>query len=316
MARKKLSALTTAMLARRVHEEYLCIRSDCALVTAADSKYAPYLFNAITSIHRRFPDHPILQVFDLGMSRMQREELSGVPWIQVNQVERFVKHWKQNWSWKPYILTRVQQRYMLYFDAANIVLYRPWMLWFRAIERNGYFLIENGQNLRQITPLNYWNLFGLEESLLGDALTFGAGLMGFDRRGFAGNAVAEVLALTIQGWNLGRSAQETRNTYDFSIIRECECFRADQTLFNLAFRKFSSKELVLRDELKYCGRGGAEDHPRQYVWYSRRRRDSLIYFWRPIGGLTFAFLVNRLTAYVSILTRFLGGRFLRLLRHR
>jgi hypothetical protein len=304
------------MLARRVHQDYLRIRSDCALVTATDSKYAPFLFNTIASIHRRFPDHPTLQVFDLGMSRMQKQELSGIPWIQLNQVERFAKHWKQNWSWKPYILTMVQQRYVLYFDAANIVLYRPWLLWFRAIQRNGYFLIENGQNLRQITPSTYWNLFGLKESLLGDAPTFGAGLMGFDRRGFAGGAIDEVLALTIEGWNLGRSAKETRNTYDSSVIRECECFRADQTLFNLAFRKFSPRALVLRDELKYCGRGGAKDHPHQYLWYSRRRRDSLIYFWQPIGGLTVAFLFNRLTAYVTILTRFLGGRFLRLLRDR
>jgi hypothetical protein len=303
-------------LAARVNNDYLRISSDCALVTATDSKHAPYLFNAIASIHRRFPDHPVLHVFDLGMNRMQRRELSGVRWIQLRGVERFVKHWKQNWSWKPYILTQVKQRYVLYFDAANIVLYRPLLLWYRAIQSKGYFLIENGQTMDQITPPDYWKLFGFNETLLANAPTFGAGLLGFDRYGFAGDAMDEVLARTIEGWTLGRSAQETRRTYDSSVIRECPCFRADQTLFNLAFRKHCRGKLVLRDELRYCGRGGPSDHRRQYLWYSRRQRSSLIYFWQPMGEPTAEFFLNRLMAYVTILTRYLGGRLLRLLPSR
>jgi hypothetical protein len=302
--------------ARRVYTDYLRIRLECALVTATDSKHAPYLFNAITSIHRRFPDHPLLHVFDLGMNRMQRRELSGVPWIRLREMERFATHWKQNWSWKPYILAQLKQRYVLYFDAANIVLYRPLLLWFRAIERNGYFLIENGQTMHQITPPDYWKLFDVDQTLFSDAPTFGAGLMGYDKHGFAGTVIDEVLTRTIEGWNLGRSAQEIRKTYDSSVIRQCPCFRADQTLFNLAFRKYCPGELVLRNELKYCGRGGPSDHRHQYLWYSRRQRRSLIYFWKPLGEPTMDFLINRLTAYITILTRYLGGRLLRLLPNR
>jgi hypothetical protein len=287
-------------LSNRIYRDYVRISPDCALVTAVDSKHAPYLFNAIASLHSRFPDHPVLYVFDLGMNRTQRGELSGVPWIQLREVERFVDHWKKNWSWKPYILTQVPQRFVFYFDGSNIVVRRPLVLWFRTIAREGYFLIENGQRMGQITPPDYWELFGCDRAILADAPTFGAGLMGFDLHGTARRVIDEVLARTIQGWTLGRSAQESRLSYDRSVIRQCDCFRADQTLFNLSVRKHAAGSLVLRDELKYVGRGGAADHPRQYLWYSRRQRKSLTYFWRPIGNANFAFTFNRVTSYVRI----------------
>jgi hypothetical protein len=287
----------------RLYADYMRMAADCVLVTATDSRHAPYLFNAIASIKLRFPDHPPLHVFDLGMNRLQRSELSGVPWIEVRPIDRFVKHWKRNWSWKPYILTQLPQRYVFYFDASNIVLYRPLMLWFLAIAHNGYFLIENGQTMRQTTPPEYWQLFGLDPVGLLDAPTFGAGIMGFDSRGFAGAAIAETLARTIEGWNLGRSPQEARPAYDRSVIRQCECFRADQTLFNLAFRKHSGGALVLRNELKYCGLGGPADHPRQYLWYARRKPSSLIYFWQPIGNAGVTFMISRLTSRVRIFVR-------------
>jgi hypothetical protein len=302
-----------SLLARRVHAAYMGIAPDSALVTATDRKYAPYLFNTIVSIHRRFPNHPTIHVFDLGMNRAQRIELSGIPWIQLRDVKHFVKHWKQNWSWKPYILTQIEQRYILYFDAANFVFYRPLLLWFSAIQSKGYFLIKNGQRLRQTTPSEYWALFGVDRMAFANAPTFGAGLMGIDRAGFAGAAIDEVLSRTIEGWNLGRSADEIRSTYDRSVIRDCECFRADQTLLNLAFRKHYNTALVLRDELKYCGLSGPSDHPRQYLWYSRRQRRSLVYFWQPLNGSSLAFLFNRIGSYFSILTRYIGGHLLRLL---
>jgi hypothetical protein len=287
-------------LKARIHRDYARMSSECSLVTATDGKHAPYLFNAIASIHARFPDHPVIHVFDLGMNRLQRAEISSVPWIQLREMDRFVNHWKQNWSWKPYILTQVPERYVFYFDASNIVLYRSLVLWFRIIAKTGYLLIGNGQKMRETTPPEYWQLFGLDRARFVDAPTFGAGLMGFDREGFAGRAIDEVLARTIEGWNLGCSAGEIRRAYDRSIIRNCECFRADQTLFNLAFRKYSTGPLVLRNELKYCGIGGHADHPRQFLWYARRKRKGLMYFWIPLGKRNLVFFVNRLTAYVRI----------------
>ncbi len=286
-----------------MHHDYMRIRSECCLVTATDSRYAPYLFNALRSIRERFPDHPRVRIFDLGISRWQRRELSRVVWAQITAVEPFVGHWKLNWSWKPFILTQVPERYVLYFDASNIVLYRSLAPWFGVIARDGYILFENGQQLAQTTPAEYWSLFGLDAARFARARTFGAGLMGFDRGSPVDEVLKEVLARTIEGWTLGCSANETRRAYDRSVIRDCDCFRADQTLFNLAFRRRYLETLRLRDELRYCGHGGPRDHPRQYLWYARRRRDSLIYFWRPLGSAGFAFLLNRIVSYFVIAFR-------------
>lgn len=285
----------------RRERDFAIIRPECALVTATDAKHAPYLFNAINSIRERFPAHPTLYVFDLGMTWLQRRELQSAAGVELRKVDRFVPHWKTNWSWKPYILTQVSERYVLYFDAANIVLYRPLHLWFLTIARSGYFLIKNGQRMQDITPSNYWAKFDLDAARSATDSTFGAGLFGFDRRSPAGEAVSEALQRTKAGWNLGRSRAEQRRTYDASVIHDCLLFRADQTLLNLAFRKRYGDALVLRDEVRYCGRGGRADDPRQYLWYSRRLRQSLIYFWRPLRRPMWPYLAGRVVAYARIL---------------
>lgn len=303
MVGKMAKAGAVRGVGRQVERDYEQIRQDCALVTATDATHAPYLFNAIGAIRDRFPSHPKLCVFDLGMSWAQRRELFGIPWLEVRNIERFVGHWHRNWSWKPYILTRVEQRYVLYFDAANIVLYRPLHLWFAAIRRHGYMLIENGQELQDITPTDYWSMFGLDPGACGRQPAFGAGLFGFDRMSPAGAAVQEALSRTKEGWSLGCSAGEERRIYDRSVVRHCPCFRADQTLFNLAFRKQFGLTLTVRDELRYCGRGGPHDHPRQYLWYARRKRSSLRYFWIPLKSASPIYWLNRASAYLWIAAR-------------
>lgn len=290
-------------MSARLDREYLEMRADSALVTAADTKYAPFLFNALSSIHANFPDHPLVYVFDLGLSRAQRCELESVPWVRLRAIDRFVSHWKAGWSWKPYILTQVDERFVLYFDAANIVLYRSISLWFLAIKRHGFFGIANGQRMQDVTPSDYWSMFGLNPDACAARPTFGAGLFGFDRTGLAGAAVSKCLALTIAGWNLGRSANEQNPLYSEVALRDCVCFRADQTLFNLAMIEQMGPDILIRDEVRYCGRGGSRDHVNQYLWYSRRNKSSMLYFARPLHTYSSIFVYNRLTAWVKLTLR-------------
>lgn len=287
----------------RLHSEYEAIRADSALVTATDAKYAPFLFNTLSSIHANFPDHPLVYVFDLGLNRAQRCELESVPWIRLRAIDKFIPNWKVGWSWKPYILTRVNERFVLYFDAANIVLYRSIALWFLAIKRHGFFGISNGQRMQEITPTDYWALFGLDSDACAARPTFGAGLFGFDRASPAGLAISKCLALTVAGWNLGRSASEQNPLYGKVAIRDCVCFRADQTLFNLAMIEHMGLAILVRDEVRYCGRGGSNDHVNQYLWYSRRNKSSLLYFTRPLHTYSSVFFFNRITGWVKLSIR-------------
>lgn len=284
-------------MSAKLEREYQEMRTDSALVTAADAKYAPFLFNALSSIHTNFPTHPLVYVFDLGLNRAQRYELESVPWVRLRTIEKFVPHWKTGWSWKPYILTKVKERYILYFDAANIVLYRSIALWFLAIKRHGFFGIGNGYHLKDITPTDYWVIFGLDPSLYATRPIFGAGLFGYDRFGDAGVAVRKCLALTIEGWNLGRSINEKNPLYTNAVLRNCALFRADQTLLNLAIIEYMGTNTLIRDEIRYCGLGGSRDHPNQYLWYSRRNKNSMLYFNTPMSSYSAAFFYNRFTAW-------------------
>jgi hypothetical protein len=301
-------------MSAKLEREYQEMRADSALVTAVDNKYAPFLFNALSSIHVNFPDHPLVYVFDLGLSRAQRCELESVPWVRLRTIDKFTSHWKAGWSWKPYILTRIDERFVLYFDAANIVLYRSIALWFLAIKRHGFFGIANGQRMQDITPSDYWDMFGLDPVACAARPTFGAGLFGFDRSGPAGVAISKCLALTIAGWNLGRSATEKNPLYSNVALRDCVCFRADQTLLNLAMIEFIGSDILIRDELRYCGLGGQRDHVNQYLWYSRRNKHSLLYFAKPMNAYSAVFFYNRLTSWAKLVLRWRASELLKWLK--
>ncbi len=300
--------------ANNLFNRFLSIKSECAFVTAADAKYVPYLFNTLASIHLNFPDHPIIYIFDLGMSYLQRRELSTIPWVKLVSMDKFVPHWKVNWSWKPYILSQVIERYVLYFDSANIVVCRPLYLWFLSIEKNGYLVVSNRQKLVDIVPSNYWKLFGLAPEAEADKKTFGAGLIGYDTKGPAGNAIKKSLNLTVDGFNLGRSRDETNPIFDTSVEHDCVCFRADQTLLNLAFYEYlDPSRLQIRNERRYCGYGGRYDHPRQYIWYAHRHLESLIYFWKPLTTQNALFYLNRCSSYIIVMVRRHGRRLINLI---
>lgn len=299
---------------QRLHEEYLRIRSQCAIVTAADRKYAPYMFNMLASLHANFPTHPAVYIFDLGMTRTQLKEISQVPWLKVIQVPQFVPHWKANWSWKPYVLLQPEERYVLYFDSANIVVLRGLEQWFLTIMRNGYLVLSNTQCLKDITPSDYWSLIDIEAAAHSDDEVFGAGIVGFDRLGPAGDALRETLELTKHGWTLGCSPGEVNKVYDRSVIRDCPCFRADQTLLNLTFRKHIKGPLFVRKPHKYCGFGGLHDHPNQDLWYARKSPKSMMFLWRPLHRDTITFRFNRVKALPRIFLAPYKGRLVSLIR--
>lgn len=256
---------------------YTEMRSECAIVAACDGKHAPYLFNALSSFEESFPDRPRVVIYDIGLSWLQRLELRRFHDLEVRAMPHFVPHWRLNWSWKLFALANVKSRYVLYLDLANLVIQRSLAPWFLAIRKCGHLVIANGQNLGDITPSDYWALHGLDAETMRWQPTFGAGIVGFDRNTAAFEAIERALRHTVQGLNLGRSATEQSRNYRPDTVRDCRCFRADQTLLNLAFRETFGTGLQVRRPGRYCGKGGPKDHPSQYVWYARRAKGSLIY---------------------------------------
>lgn len=271
-----MSTIRPAMQAR-IQREYAAIRGDCAIVTACDAKHAPYLLNAIASFDAVFSDRPRIIVYDIGLSPLTRVELRRHAGVELRAMPAFVPHWRLNWSWKLHALTHDLPRYVLYLDLPNFVALRSLAPWFVSIRRNGYFVVANRQFMRDVVPADYWTRHDLDRETGESWPTFGAGIVGYDREGPAARALAFALDGVKQGLNLGRSATEKNANYQPDIVRDCPCFRADQTLLNLNFRRVFGDSLQVRRADMYSGHGGSEDHAAQYLWYARRNRRSLLH---------------------------------------
>lgn len=280
--------------AKLISQRYALIRPQCVVITACDAKHAPFLFNALASCREKFPDHPQIVIFDLGLSALQKCELRRLEGISVCSVPPFVPHWRVNWSWKLYAMASLHGRYVLYLDMPNFVVLRSLAAWFLIIAQRGYLLVANGQVLGDITPQDYWTLHGLKREEMKAEPTFGAGLVGFDRNGPGYQAIERAYQRVVEGLNLGRSTDEKSRNYKPNLVRDCKCFRADQTVLNLAFRETFGKELNVRRAALYTGRGGPADHRLQYLWYARRQRASLGYLYDRARGAGLVFFVNRL----------------------
>jgi hypothetical protein len=286
--------------AQQLQERYTAIRGDCVIVAACDNKHMPYLVNALASMKARFPDHPPVLIHDIGLSGLNRAELAHWPGVRVVPVPAFVSHWRLNWSWKLHALVEAPARYVLYLDLANFVFLRSLSAWFLSVQRCGYLLLGNGQRLGDITPTDYWQRHDLSAADFAAAPTFGAGIVGFDRQSQAFNAIRQAHAGMLQGLNLGRSADEPNRKYKPALVRDCPCFRADQTLLNLAFRQAFGQALCIRRVKRYGGQGGASDHTAQYLWYARQNPQSMTYvFSKPWPQPTLGAL-NRLIWYFQL----------------
>jgi hypothetical protein len=284
-----------------VQSEYLLIRDECAIVTASDSKHSPYLVNAIASMKDNFVDHPKIIVYNIGLRGSEQNELRQIDGVELRPMPAFVSHWRLNWSWKLFALTHDLPRYTLYLDLPNFVVLRSLASWFACISRNSYLVISNGQHLGQITPSEYWSIYGLSRADIFP--TFGAGIIGFDRQSKAYEAIQLAFNGVYSGLNLGRSQDERNFNYKPDLIRDCACFRADQTVLNLSFRRIFKSSLLVRKNSRYCGDGTPDAHPSQYLWYARRTTASLTYINRHLTGDLFSYMSNRIFWKLMFISR-------------
>ncbi|WP_374623684.1 hypothetical protein [Pandoraea sp.] len=283
--------------------QYAKMRDECAIVSSSDSKHSPYLANAIASLKINFPDHPRIIIYDIGLTKAEKHEFRSIDGVELRETPAFIPHWRLNWSWKLHTLTNNLPRYSLYLDLPNFVVMRSLAPLFCSIKASGYLLVSNGQFLREITPSDYWKFYELDSEIFKNSITFGAGIIGFDSSSNAREAIFRALNDVILGLNLGRSACEANKNYKPNIIRDCTCFRADQTLLNLAFRKEFGEKLVIRKPAPICGFGKSNDHPGQYLWYARRSVESLRYIYENTGRSKLCFLVNRCLWLLRITSR-------------
>jgi hypothetical protein len=227
-------------------------------------------------------------VYDLGLSPHQRRLVNAIKGVEVRTVPPFVPHWAQCFTWKPWIWTQIDADEVFYLDAGATVL-RSLEPAIDQIRACGYFLVSQGNQLHDIVPPDYFELYGLSEALA-ERPYVAAGIIGFRPDG---DLFRRVLKPTyedcLEGRNLGFSAEEaaTRNRglgrEEEPVIRNCRHFRWDQTLLNIRVAR-DLPDAFVNDLDEYAGWRSPHDHPRQVIW-SHRRRGSLRYLKRvPYAG--------------------------------
>jgi hypothetical protein len=200
----------------------------------------------------------------------------------VRHVEPFVPHWAQCRTWKVWTWLQVNADRIFWLDAGATVL-RSLEPALRRISRNGYFLVSQGNELRDILPPDWFPHYGVGEEC-GGLPYVASGIIGFTPESeFFERVVLPTYEDAVAGRMLGFSADElARNRgLDYMqapLIRNCRQFRWDQSVLNAhVFANFPDAEIADLDE--YAGWRSSRDHPQQVIW-SHRRRGSLGYLKR------------------------------------
>jgi hypothetical protein len=286
-------------LKNRINLVYDTIKNDCAITTAASDNFAYFLFNMLYSLHKNFPDHPVVYIYDLGLNERYLKEIRNIKWIKIVYPPSSDKipYIKESYAWKPFLYSEPKERYVLQLDA-GIVIFKSLKHWFYLIKKRGYLFFRQGDKLTDIVTDELWKIVGLNKENYRNIPYFAAGVIGFDKN-LMEPAIKESCSLSEKGYSLGYSESEkTRicGKYD-NIIRDCVLFRHDQTLVNLTFIKHL-KNIGINQFSIQKERHAPIDYfkfNKADVWCAKRNKKSLKFFNKPVEDTNIKyFLINRI----------------------
>jgi len=244
------------------------------LASAADARYGKWLINLVGSVQQRSDIFDSIVVYDLGLTPFQRRLLEGARGVDVHDVPAFVPHWREAFTWKPWIWATVDADAVVWLDAGVTVL-RPLTSFVEGIDDRSYFVVSQGVKNRECIPSDYYALYDIPSSV-GDTDVIAGGIIAFDKTGdFYAKVVLPTFDDVLSGRNLGHSSGEASPVKDDRgrrIIRDCPLFRHDQTLVNIHFYR-SFRNPVVGNLDQFGGFRSPYDHREQVIWSHRRRGD-------------------------------------------
>jgi hypothetical protein len=272
-----------------------------ALIMAVSNKFFPSLVNLLGSIKQNYPNHPPIYIYDLGLFWSFRKELENLEKVKVLDMPHFCAFWRKCYTWKTYILSRPLADLNFYLDAGNQVQ-KPLDEIFEIIDRENYFTSGQGVLLKQIVPKDFWQKFNLDKKFE-NLECINAGGFGFKNVSEIGDVLKSVYEWAEQGYALGFSPKDSwRNTGvdKNSIVRDCEMFRHDMTLLNIAMRKKFGDLLSIQDASKYAG--GKDAHKDQTIWHLRLNFKTLTFINQYFLHKNFSVLsfLNRVFIFLAV----------------
>ena len=246
--------------------------------TGADERYGYHLVNLLGSLQAKSDVFDRVVAYDLGLDSQQRALLERIPRVEVRTVPPFVEHWRQAFTWKPWIWTHLDAGETVFWLDAGATLVRSLSPAIAAIAERGYFVVSQGGELRDIAPPDYLERFHLPPGAESREYV-AAGIIGFRVGGaFYERVVVPTYDDCLRGLNLGFSIDEvaTKNVglgrSENPTVRTCRQFRWDQTLLNLHLaQEFPDRVVAAIDE--YAGVSSPIEHARQVIWAHRRQGD-------------------------------------------
>jgi hypothetical protein len=246
------------------------------LASAADARYGYWLLNMLGSVKANSDVFDRVVVYDLGLSPFQRRLASGIRCVEFRSIPEFVPHWREGFTWKPWIWTHVEGERIVWLDAGLSVL-RPLTGALAQIDDHDYFAVSQGHPVGDVIPSDYYEIYDLPRALA-DRDCIAAGIHGF-RRGsaFYERVIVPTYEDCVAGRSTGFSPGDDRLNTGLGreaspTVRDCLRFRWDQSVFNLRFYS-AYPEPALADLDEYGGYRSPHDHPRQVIWHHRRRGD-------------------------------------------
>jgi hypothetical protein len=212
---------------------------------AADEKHFPLLINLIGSIHHHnYYDLVAIDVYDLGLTENQKNELKNIKKVNLCEVEKTnpqildilntPRPVRGLFSWKPVIIKQSLEKYpyVLYADAGTTIL-KPLNKIFKHIKDSGYFITSCGHSIKWMTPKHVCDTMSLKDEnewiLKDETDGIDAGCMGINKSLFS-SFVEPIYKL----------ASNIKNFEDDgSCPNGLGCGRHDQTLFSIQARKLN-----------------------------------------------------------------------------
>ena len=291
----------------RLVESYNKIKPKCCLISTSDKKYFHKLICLIASIKDKFPDHPKIYIYDLGLTKFQIMELEGIKNLVVKKIPSFVNFFNLCFTWKPYTFLDTKEEITLHIDAGALAL-RDFKNIFLSINKNGYFVAGQDQLYKDITPEDYLNFADIDINTFLNSNNFAGGFIGYKKNTPIHSAIIKSLEYAKNGYFLGYSKSEMhRAKFDKEkIVRNCKVFRHDQTLFGLFFFECLNNKVNIRQQLKYIGHVSNTERPNQVFWMYRNRLDGLYkYILKNNSSSLIAYLLNR----IKFLIKFINIKF-------
>ncbi|MCV2354526.1 hypothetical protein LNV09_10160 [Paucibacter sp. B2R-40] len=226
------------------------MKNKFTLNTSADSKYFSRALNLIGSVRYQSRVPPNIRVWDLGLTRLQRLIFRTLL-VEVSEIQKFAPWWNICYSWKMYVYHAAPEQIFLHLDAGNTILGDIASV-YETIEYDNYFLIDQGQTIRTISPDDLVEKFNPKADLT--KLAFAAGNIGLNKGDSrVASAISEAYIAAAEGYCLGFSEVEKyKYNQGFSkVLRKCDVFRHDQTVFNLIFTKYYPNS-KLHDHQQYA----------------------------------------------------------------